>query len=106
MLGDSCRVVGGVYRARAALRKYGKNQSECDVGGRKDCPAAGAAIDGGDGCRHTSDQSPRRSRTVVNLRAWPVRAKIAEIRTGEREPTKNSTVGVGHQFTQDDTGGR
>ena len=47
------------------------------VGCRQSPPAAGAAIDGGDGCRNTSDESPRRSRMVVNPHMWPVCAKIA-----------------------------
>ena len=67
---------------------------------------AETAIDGGDGRRCTSDASPRRSREVANPHTWPVRAKIARIRRGEREPTQNSALGAGHQPTQANTGGR
>ena len=59
-------------------------------------PPAGAAIDGGDGCRNMSDASPRGSRKVVNHHTWPVCAKVAIIGGGEREPTKDSTFGAGH----------
>ena len=106
MLGDSRRGSGGFCRARAALRGHGKKRSESGVGGRKTKSAARTAVDGGDGGRYTSDESPRRNREVVNSRAWPVRAKIAKIRRGEREPTKNSVLGAGHQLTQAITGGR
>ena len=37
--------------------------------------AAGPAIDGSDGCRNTSDESPRGSRKAVNPHTWPVCAK-------------------------------
>ena len=67
---------------------------------------AETAIDGGDGRRCTSDASPRRSREVANPHTWPVRAKIARIRRGEREPTQNSALGAGHQPTQANTGDR
>ena len=59
-----------------------------------------------DGSRYTSDESPGRSREVVNPHTWPVWAKIAEIRRGERQPTKNGTFGAERQPTQTDTGGR
>ena len=56
--------------------------------------------------RYTSDEYPRRSGEVVNPHMWPVRAKIAKIRRGEREPTQNNALGAGHQPTQANTGGR
>ena len=61
--------------------------------------AAGTAIVGGDGGSYTSDESPRRSREVVNSHTWPVCAKIAKIRRDEREPTQKSALGVGYQPT-------
>ena len=84
MLGDSRRGSGSFCRARAALRGNGKNRSESGVGGRENCSAAGMAIDGGDHGRNTTDESPRRSREVVNPHTWPGCAKLAEIRRGER----------------------
>ena len=86
----------GFCGARADLGGYGKYRSEIVVGCRQSPPAAGTAIDGGDGCRNTSDESPRRSRKVVNPHMWPVCAKIAIISGGEREPTQDSTFGAGH----------
>ena len=62
------------------------------------------AIVGGDGGSYTSDESPRRSREFVNPHTWPVCAKIAKIRRGEREPAQNSALGVGYQPTQTNTG--
>ena len=53
-----------------------------------------------------SDESPRRSREVVNPHTWPVCAKIAKVRRGEREHTQNDAFGAGHQPTQVTTGGR
>ena len=35
-----------------------------------------------------------------------MRAKVAKIRRGEREPTQNRVLGAGHQPTQANTGGR
>ena len=49
-----------------------KTGSEIVVDCRQSLPAAGIAIDGVDGCRNTSDESPRRSRKVVNPQTWPV----------------------------------
>ena len=57
-------------------------------------------IDGGDGRRHTSDETPRRSRKVVNPHRWPVCAKIAAIGGGEREPIQDSIFGTGHYPTK------
>ena len=74
---------------------YGENRSESVVGCRHNPLAAGAAIDGGYGCRNTSDESPRGSRRVVNPHTSPVCAKIAIIGGSEREPTQNSTFGAG-----------
>ena len=54
-------------------------------------PAAGAAIDGGDGGRNTGGETPRRSKKVVNPHTWPVCAKIAKLGGGEREPTQVNT---------------
>ena len=105
MLGDSRRGSGGFYKARAALREPGKTRNESGVGGRN-CSAAGTAIDGGDGGRFTNDESPKRGRKVVDPHAWSVRAKIAKIRRGEKEPTQNRVLGVGHQPTQANTGDR
>ena len=105
MLGDTRRGSGGFCRARATPGEYGKNRSESSVGGRKIFSTAGTAIVGGDGGSYTSDESPRRSREVVNPHTWPVCAKIAKIRRGEREPTQNSALGVGYQATQTNTGG-
>ena len=65
------------------------------VGCRQSPPAAGAAIEGVDGCRNTSDESPRRSRKVANPHLWPVCAN-AIISGGEREPTQDSTFRAGH----------
>ena len=73
-----------------------KTGSEIVVDCRQSLPAAGIAIDGVDGCRNTSDESPRRSRKVVNPHMWPVCAKIAVVSGGEREPTQDSTVRAGH----------
>ena len=99
MWGDSRRGSGGFCRASAALRGHGENRSESDVGGRKKISTDGTAIGGGDGGTYTSDESPRMNREVVNPHAWPVRAKIAKIRRAEREPTRNSALGAGHQLT-------
>ena len=52
-----------------------------------------------------NDESSRR-REVINPHAWPVRAKIAKIRRGERETTQNSDLGAEHQPTQANIGGR
>ena len=79
---ETRRGSGAFCRARAALRGYGKNRSESSVGG-------------GDGGSHTSYESPRRSREVVNLHTLPVCTKIAKIRRGEREPTQTALSGWG-----------
>ena len=105
MLSDTRRSSEGFCRARATLRGYGKNRSEGGVGGGKKISTAGTAIVGGDGGSCTSDESPRRSRDVVNPHTWPVRVKIAKIRGGERESTQNSMLGVGYQPAQTNTGG-
>ena len=76
MPGDSRRGSGVFCRARVALRGHGKILIESGVSGRQNCPAAGTAIDGGDGGRYMSDEPPRRSRKVVNPHTWPMRAKI------------------------------
>ena len=81
--------------------------SESDVGGRKKLCAAGTAINGSGGGRYRSDEFPRRRcREVPNPHTWPMRAKIAKIRRGEREPAQNSDLGAGHQSAQANTGGR
>ena len=51
---------------------------------------------GGDECRNTSDENPRRSRKVINPHMWPVCAKIVTINGGEREPTQDGTFRAGH----------
>ena len=43
---------------------------------------------------------------IDNPHTWPVRAKITKMRRGEREPTQNRVLGVGHQLTQANTGSR
>ena len=43
---------------------------------------------------------------IDNPHTWPVRAKITKMRRGEREPTQNRVLGVGHQPTQANTGDR
>ena len=106
MPGDTRRGSGGFFRARAALRGYGKNRSENSAGGRKHFSTAGTAIVDGDGGSYTSDESLIRSREVVNPHTWPVCAKIAKIRKGEREPTQNSALVVGYQPTHANTGDR
>ena len=106
MLRDSRCGSGGFCGARAAHRRRGKKRSNSGVGGRKKISPAGTAIDGGDGGRHTIDESPRWSREVVNPYVWPVGAKIAEIRGRESKPTQNSVLGAGHQPTQVNTRGR
>ena len=80
----------------ADLGGYGEDLSEIVVGCRQRPPAAGSAIDGGSGCRNTSDESPRGGRKVVNPHVWPVCAKIAIIGGGEQEPTQDSTFRAGH----------
>ena len=72
------------------------------VAGKK-ISTAGTAIVGDDGGSYRSDEFPRSSRVVVNSHTWPVRAKIAKIRRGERQPTQNSARGVGYQPTQTNT---
>ena len=60
------------------------------VGGKT--KQARTAIDGDGGSRCTSDESPRRSRKVVDPHTWPVCAKIAKIakiRTGRRQTTQD-----------------
>ena len=87
-------------------RHFGRHSSlqrgQLAVG--KKLSTAGTAIVGGDGGSYTSDESPRRSREVANPHTWPVCAKIAKIRRGEREPTQNSALGVGYQPTQTNAG--
>ena len=72
------------------------------VGCRQSPPAAGAAIDGVDECRNTSDESPRRSRSRQSSYVARV-CEIAIISGGEREPTQDSTFRAGHEPTQTDT---
>ena len=76
--------------------RHNTNDTKNIVGCRQRPPAAGAAIDGGDGCRNTSDESPRGSKKVVNPHTWPACAKIAIIGGDEWEPTQDSTFGAGH----------
>ena len=45
------------------------------VGCRPSLPGARAAIGDGDGCANTSEETPRKSRKVVNRHTWPVWAK-------------------------------
>ena len=104
MLGDSHRGSGGFFSARAVLREHGKTRSESGVGGRTTIAAAGTVIDDGDGDRYMSDEFSKRSREVVNPHTWPLRAKIVQIRTGEREPTQNGVLGAGDQPIQANTG--
>ena len=106
MWGDSRRGSGGFCRASAALRGHGENRSESDVGGRKKISTARTAIVGGDDGSYTSDESPKRSREVVNPHTWPACVKIMKIRRGERGPTQNSALGLGYQNTQANTGDR
>ena len=68
--------------------------------------SAGTAVVDGDGGRYTSDESPRRSRRVVNYYVLPVCTKITNIRRDEREPTQHNALRVGHQPTQANTGDR
>ena len=56
--------------------------------------------------RYTNDESLQRSRKVVNPHAWPVCAKIPDIRGVERQPTRDGAFGARHQPTQADTGSR
>ena len=90
-LGDDRRGSRGFGGVRADLGGYGKNRSESGVSRKQNPPAARTAIDGGDGGTDTSDETPRRSRKVVNLCTWPVCVKIGKIGGGEREPTQDST---------------
>ena len=55
---------------------YIKNQSEYDISGRRNRPAAGTAFGGGAGGRNTSDESPRGSKKAVNPYTWLVCAKL------------------------------
>ena len=105
MQGDTRRGSWGFCRARAAPTRCGKNRSESSVGSRKKIFTAGTEIVGRDGASHTSDDSPRRRREVVNLDTWPMCAKIAEIiLRGEREPTQIRALGVGYKPPQTNTG--
>ena len=52
-----------------------KTEAKSYVGCRSSLPAAGAAIGDGDGCANTSEETPRKSRMIVNLHTWPVWAK-------------------------------
>ena len=79
----------GLLRSPCRPRWVRRRPKRIVVGCRQSPPAAGAAIDGGDGCRNTSDESPRRSRKVVNPHMWPVCAKIAIVSGGEKEPTQD-----------------
>ena len=65
----------GLLRSPCRPRWVRRRPKRIVVGCRQSLPAAGAAIKGGDGCRNTSDESPRRSRKVVNPHMWPVCAK-------------------------------
>ena len=65
MLSDSRHGSEGFCRAPAALRGHGKNRSESGIGDGNIFSAAGTAIDGGDGGRYTSYESPRTSRELV-----------------------------------------
>ena len=76
MLGDSRRGIGVCRRAHVALRGHGENRNGGGVGGRKMFSTAGTVIDGSDGGRYTSDESPRRSREPVNPHTWPRSTRI------------------------------
>ena len=89
-MGDGRRGSRGFCGTRADPGGYGKDRSEIVVGCKQSPPAAEAAIDGGDGCRNTSDESPRRSRKVVSLHTWPVCAKIAIISGVKGSPPKTA----------------
>ena len=86
----------GFCGARADLGGYGKNRTESDIGRRQSPPAAGTAIDGGNGGRNTSDESLRSSRKVINPHTWLMCAKIFKLGGGEREPIQDSTFSAGH----------
>ena len=105
-MSDGGRDGRGFCGARVDLGGYGKDLSEIVVGCRQSPPAAGTAIDGGDGCGHTSNETPRRSRNIINAHTWPMCAKLATIGDGEREHTQDSTYSAEHQPTQADTRNR
>ena len=85
----------GLLRSPCRPRWVRRRPKGIVVGCRQRPPAAGSAIDGGDGCRNTSDESPRRSRKVVNPHMWPVCAKITIIGGDEREPTQKQHLPCG-----------
>ena len=62
------------------------------VGCRQSPPAAGAAIDGGDGCRNTSDESPRRSRKVVIFICGPFVRKSQKLTEVKGNPPKTALL--------------
>ena len=105
MSGDTRRGSGGFCRARATLRRYGKNRSERSVGARETSPRPGRRSSWVTAAVTRAINLPR-SREVVNPRTWPMCAKIAKIGRGEREPTPSSALGVGHHPTQGNTGDR
>ena len=80
----------GLLRSPCRPRWVWRRPNRIVVGCRQSPPAAGAAIDGGDGCRNTSDESPRRSRKVVNPHMWPVCAKFAIISGVKGSPPKTA----------------
>ena len=80
-----------------------KKRSESGVGGREKCPAARTAIDGGDGGRFTSDESPR-SRKVVNLHTWLVGRRSRKSIKAEGSTPKIAFPGRG--TIPPNTGGR
>ena len=98
---DERRCSQGFCGARAALDGYGKNRIENGVSGRRNRSAAGTAFGSGDGCRSTSDESPRGSRNAVNPYTWLVCEKIVKCGRGDREPTQGSMFSAGHEPTQD-----
>ena len=61
---------------------------------------------GTDESRITGDESPGGSRKVVDPHTSTVCAKIAKINGGNREPTQDGAIGLGHQPTQSNAGDR
>lgn len=88
---------GGFYGANAAHGGYGT--TEANAGWAADnCPTVETAIDGSNGGRHTSDDSPARSRKISNRQTCPLHLKVAKLRTVKGDLPKTALSGPGTSF--------
>ena len=88
---------GGSHGRYNGHDKHGSDEVAGSLYAGSENPAGTSWKDGSGG---TSDEFSTNSIEVVKPHSWPVYAKIAKTRLGEREPTQTDALAGGREPTQ------